>query len=51
VGMEDNLHIAKGRLTKGNGELVERAKTIVQSLGGEIASPQEAREMLSITAA
>ena len=48
VGFEDNLFIAKGQLAKDNAELVSRARLIVESLGGTIASPQEARDMLGL---
>lgn len=50
VGMEDNSYISKGVLTKGNGELVERARDIIEKLGGEIAGPSEARDMLGLAA-
>jgi len=46
VGMEDNVYIEKGKLTSGNRELVEKARTIVDSLGASLATPNEAREML-----
>jgi uncharacterized protein (DUF849 family) len=48
VGFEDNLYIAKGVLAKDNAELVARARQIVESLGGSIASAQEARLMLGL---
>ena len=48
VGFEDNLFISKGQLAKDNAELVSRARLIVESLGGAIASPQEARDMLGL---
>jgi uncharacterized protein (DUF849 family) len=48
VGFEDNLYIAKGQLAKDNAELVSRARLIVESLGGAIASPQEARDILGL---
>lgn len=48
VGLEDNSYIAKGVLTKGNGELVERARDLVEKLGGQVASPSEAREILGL---
>lgn len=48
VGMEDNIYIAKGRLTAGNGELVARARQIVESLGGTVATADEARALLGI---
>ncbi|MEH6652097.1 MAG: 3-keto-5-aminohexanoate cleavage protein [Motiliproteus sp.] len=50
VGMEDNIYIAKGRLTTGNAELVAHAAGIVTSLGGEVATAEEARAMLRLPA-
>lgn len=48
VGFEDNLYLSKGRLAKDNAELVSRARLIVESLGGSIASPKEARQILGL---
>ena len=48
VGLEDNLYISKGVQAKSNAELVERAVQIVRLLGSEIASPEEARQMLKL---
>ena len=48
VGMEDNLHIREGELCRDNAHLVEKAVTIVENLGGSIASPDEAREILGL---
>jgi 3-dehydrocarnitine:acetyl-CoA trimethylamine transferase len=48
IGMEDTVHVAKGKLTSGNAELVEKARWIVEKLGGEIASADEARERLDL---
>jgi uncharacterized protein (DUF849 family) len=48
IGMEDTVNLAKGRLAKGNGELVEKARHIVELLGGEIMRAEEAREMLHL---
>jgi 3-keto-5-aminohexanoate cleavage enzyme len=48
VGLEDNLYIAKGVLTKSNGELVEKVVRLAKELGREIASPAEAREILGL---
>ena len=47
VGLEDNLYIEKGVFAT-NAQLVERAKTIVQSLGCTVATPDEARQILSL---
>ncbi len=48
VGFEDNLFVEKGVLAKSNGDLVAKAAGIAKMLGREIASPAEAREILSI---
>ncbi len=48
IGMEDTVHISRGKLTSGNGELVEKARWIVESLGGELASAEEARQRLGL---
>lgn len=48
VGMEDSLYISKGKLTAGNHELVEKAVRIISDLGGQVATPAEAREILGL---
>ena len=48
VGLEDNLYISKGVLTKSNGELVEKIVRLAKELGREIATPAEAREILGL---
>ena len=48
VGFEDNLYLEKGVFAKSNGELVEKVVRIAKELGREIATPDEAREILSI---
>jgi 3-keto-5-aminohexanoate cleavage enzyme len=48
VGLEDNIYYSKGRLAKSNAELVERVVKIAREYGREIATPQEARKMLSL---
>jgi len=47
VGLEDNLYLSRGVFAT-NGQLVERARTIIESLGLEIATPSEAREIFAI---
>ena len=47
VGLEDNLYLSRGVFAS-NGQLVERAKAIIENLGCEVATPDEAREMLGI---
>lgn len=48
VGMEDNVFIEKGKLCTGNAQLVEKAVKLVTDMGGNIASPAEAREILEL---
>jgi uncharacterized protein (DUF849 family) len=48
VGLEDNLYLERGKLAPGNAALVERAVSIVELLGGEVASPAEARQILGL---
>jgi uncharacterized protein (DUF849 family) len=48
VGLEDNLFIAPGKLAQGNAPLVERAVQIIQGIGEEVATPADAREILSV---
>ncbi len=49
VGLEDNLYIARGRLASGNGQLVERAVAIIESIGGAVAGPDEARRVFGLS--
>lgn len=48
VGMEDNIYLEKGRLAESNAELVEKGVRIVRELGGQIATPEEARAILGL---
>jgi len=48
VGFEDNIYYKKGQLAESNAQLVARAARIGRELGCEIATPDEAREMLGI---
>ena len=48
VGLEDNVYIRKGVLARDNAELVEKAGTIVENLGGSLATPAEARAILGL---
>lgn len=49
VGLEDNLYLEKGVLAT-NGQLVERACDIIEILGGTVAGPDDAREILGLPA-
>lgn len=48
VGFEDNIYLSKGVLAKSNNELVEKVVRISKELGRDIASPYEARKILSL---
>jgi len=48
VGMEDNIYVRKGQLAKSNAEMVEDIKTIAEIFGRELATPDEAREILGL---
>jgi uncharacterized protein (DUF849 family) len=48
VGLEDSLFIGKGQLAQSNADQVRRIRTILESLSLEVASPKEARAMLSL---
>ncbi|MBZ4691317.1 MAG: 3-keto-5-aminohexanoate cleavage protein [Cereibacter sp.] len=49
VGLEDNLYLKRGVFAS-NGELVRAARTIIETMGFEVATPDEARAMLAIPA-
>src|SRR5690554_5174366 len=48
VGFEDNVYLSKGVLAKSNGELVEKVVRLAKELGREIATPDEARQILGL---
>ncbi|KAB2886759.1 MAG: 3-keto-5-aminohexanoate cleavage protein [Albidovulum sp.] len=48
VGLEDNLHIAKGQLATSNAEQVAKVREIVEAVGRTVATPAEARSMLGL---
>lgn len=50
VGFEDNIYLYKGELAKSNAQLVARIVRIAEELGREVATPDEARELLGISA-
>lgn len=48
VGLEDNLWIGPGKLAESNAAQVSKVRGILEGLGLEIASPDEARDILSL---
>lgn len=47
VGLEDNIYLAKGKLAR-NEELVTRARLLAEHLQHEVASPDEARQIMRL---
>jgi 3,5-dioxohexanoate:acetyl-CoA acetone transferase len=48
VGLEDSLWIGPGQLAESNAAEVSNVRQIIEGLGYDIASPDEAREILSL---
>ncbi len=48
VGLEDSLWAAPGRMAESNAEQVRLARKIIEGLGLEVATPDEAREILHL---
>ena len=48
VGMEDSLWSGPGRLAKSNAEQVKLARQMIEALGLEVATPEDAREALQL---
>jgi len=51
VGLEDSLWSGRGRLARSNAEQVSLARKIIEGLGLEVASADEARDMLALKGA
>ncbi|MWD29531.1 3-keto-5-aminohexanoate cleavage protein [Aquicoccus sp. SCR17] len=51
VGLEDSLMIARGQLARSNAQQVEKIRRIVEDMGREVATPEEARAMLGLKGA
>ena len=51
VGLEDSLWIGKGKLAESNAQQVRQARQIIEGLGLEVATPDEARAMLQLKGA
>jgi uncharacterized protein (DUF849 family) len=51
VGLEDSLMISRGKLAERNADQVEKIRRIVEDLGRETATPDEARTILGLKGA
>jgi uncharacterized protein (DUF849 family) len=50
VGIEDGVYLSRGVLAETNAQMVEKARRIVEDLGGQIATPREARDIIGLAA-
>jgi 3-keto-5-aminohexanoate cleavage enzyme len=48
VGLEDNLYLPDGTMTRSNGDLVAKARQMTEDVGRRPATVQEARKLLNI---
>ena len=48
VGLEDSLCAGKGELASSNAVQVEKVRRIIENLGLQVATPQEARDILGL---
>jgi uncharacterized protein (DUF849 family) len=48
VGLEDSLFITRGELAESNAAQVTKIRRIIEDLGNAVATPDEARELLSL---
>jgi uncharacterized protein (DUF849 family) len=51
VGLEDSLWIGAGKLAESNAQQVRQVRKIIEGLGLEVASSEEAREILQLKGA
>ena len=48
VGLEDSLFITRGELADSNAQQVAKIRRIIEELGNQVATPDEAREILAL---
>ena len=48
VGFEDSLWMGPGQLVQSSAQQVQRIRTVLEALNLEIATPDEARNMLAL---
>jgi uncharacterized protein (DUF849 family) len=48
VGLEDSVYLSRGQLAPSNAAMVEKARRMVEDLGGQIATPLEARDIIGL---
>jgi 3-keto-5-aminohexanoate cleavage enzyme len=50
VGLEDNLYVNRGEKLHGNGEAVKKVVRLASEFGRQVATPEQTREMLGLSA-
>ena len=50
VGLEDNFYLPEGEMARSNGDLIARARRLVEDVGRRAATVAEARELLDAPA-
>ena len=50
VGLEDNLYVEEGKMAMSNGDLVQKAARLAHDLGRDVATVDEARKILCLSA-
>jgi 3-keto-5-aminohexanoate cleavage enzyme len=48
AGLEDNFYLPDGQMARSNGDLIAKAREIVQNAGRRVATVPEARELLGV---
>ncbi|MFC4296840.1 MAG: 3-keto-5-aminohexanoate cleavage protein [Castellaniella sp.] len=48
VGLEDSLSISRGKLAESNAQQVAKIRRIIEDLGSEVATPDQARDILGL---
>jgi uncharacterized protein (DUF849 family) len=48
VGLEDGVYLSRGVMAESNAAMVGKARRMIEDLGGQIANPREAREIIGL---
>jgi uncharacterized protein (DUF849 family) len=48
TGLEDGVYISRGQLAPSNAAMVEKARRIVEDLGGQVMTPRETRAVMGL---
>lgn len=48
VGLEDGVYLSRGVMAESNAAMVGKARRMIEDIGGQIANPREAREIIGL---